>query len=568
MKHQHFFLQLAVALLLTCATGVQAQQTSYETDSRYIYPEGGVLTPMRQCHYYNSDEQYTNNHQYYICNVNGKVGVVDDNKRVLIPIEYDEIRKFDNYYLIRKGNNWGLITSYGRFILPPFLKNIQINSAYRKFILTNQKGDTIQADEAWNPQSRLRMVAAILSAENNFGDFFFLRGDSTTKRISLDKYWTSGEFHDGLMPVWDTNSNKLGYLNTQGEWAIPLSIPNSMRTPQEDFAFSGGYMVHSWDGQYKIYDKSGRVQWALNFQKDKYTRNDISPYVEGGFALMSSYSGSKYSGEGKEQWKYVSPTGKELFPEVYGGRIFTARVMHAGELVHPMSEDMVAFPDCSTTTPLWGFFDKNGKVIVRAKYANVHDFHEGLAAVQMPKDAENANRWGFIDKTGQLVIPAVFGIEPSDFSEGLAVVTKSNGLKVYINRNGEVVSREYSDAFPFAHGTAFVEYYNGYYSEFCAIDHAYTRVNALVPFPISIIREQVTEAANHPESPCGEVYTAENQLFNSRGECYYVWGDSPMYFQSVTDGIVHVKYGNDNHLMDLFCDKTGKILFYFVQSEF
>ncbi|MBR3408869.1 MAG: WG repeat-containing protein [Paludibacteraceae bacterium] len=568
MKQQHFFKQLAVALLLTCAIGAQARQTSYETDPRYIYPEGGVLTPMQQCHYYNSDEQYTNNHQYYICKVNGKVGVVDDNKRVLIPMEYDEIRKFDNYYLIRKANNWGLITSYGRFILPPFLKNIQINSVYRKFILTDHKGDTIQAEEAWNPQSRLRKAATIFSAENNFGDFFLLRADSTTKRITLNKYWTSGLFHDGLMPVWDKNSNKLGYLNTKGEWAIPLSIPNNMQTPQEDFAFSGGYMVHSRDGQYKVYDKSGRVQWALNFQKDKYTRNDISPYMEGGFALMSSYSGSKYSGEGKEQWKYVSPTGKELFPEVYGGRIFTARVMYAGELVHPMSEDMVAFPDCSTTKPLWGFFDKNGKVIVRAKYANVHDFHEGLAAVQMPANAENANRWGFIDKTGQMVIPAMFAVEPSDFSEGLAVVKKSNGLKVYINRNAEVVSREYSNAFPFARGTAFVEYYNGYYSDFCAIDHAFTRVNALVPFPISIIRERVIEAANHPESSAGEIYIAENQLFNSRGECFYVWSDIPMYFQSVSEGIVHVKYGNDQHLIDLFCDKTGKIIFYFVPSEF
>lgn len=557
MQRSHFSSLLTAVLLLVCTIGAQAQQKSYETDSRYIYPENGVLTPIRQGN-------------YYICKADGKVGVVDNNKRVLIPIEYDEIRKFDNYYLIRRGNNFGLITSYGRYILPPYLANIQMNTAYRMFTLTTENGDTIQVEEAWDPQSRLRMVATALSMNYNFGDYFFLRTDSTTKRITLNEYWTSGEFHDGLMPVWDKNTDKLGYLNTQGEWAIPLSIPNYSRTPQEDFAFQGGYMIHDENYEHRVYDKSGRVLWALNYKEDWNTKIHVSlsPYVEGGFALMSSYTGSKYSGEGKEQWKYISPTGKELFPEVYGGRTYTARVYYPRELVRPMSEDMVAFPDCSTTEPRWGFFDKTGKVIARGRYAKVHDFHEGLAAVQMPKDAENANKWGFIDKSGNMVIPAMFSNEPSDFSEGLAVVTKMNGLMVYINQKGEVVSREYSNALPFAKGTAFVEYNDGYQSRCYAIDHAYTHVNALVTFPISIIREKVTEAAHHPESTAGEVYIAENQLFNSRGEGFFVWGDQPMYFESFTDGVIHLKYGTGYKLTDIFCDKTGKVLFYIVPSEF
>ena len=242
------------------------------------------------------------------------------------------------------------------------------------------------------------------------------------------------------------------------------------------------------------------------------------------------------------------------------------------EFVRPMCDEMVAFPDFSTSEHRWGFFDKNGKVIARGKYANVHDFQEGLAAVQMPEGGENPNKWGFIDKTGNMVIPARFSNEPGDFSEGLAVVTKTNGLKVYINKNGEVVSPEYSNAQPFVNGIAFMEVYNGYTSEYYALDHSFNVVNFLLPSQLFTpeTRAQILETAKNPNRPARDVffYPGYNisQLVNYRGDLYFVWSDNITTINSITDGVVHVSYGERQS--DFYCDTTGKILFYMTRNEF
>ncbi|MBF7048142.1 WG repeat-containing protein, partial [Campylobacter volucris] len=46
----------------------------------------------------------------------------------------------------------------------------------------------------------------------------------------------------------------------------------------------------------------------------------------------------------------------------------------------------------------WGFIDKNGKLIIEAKYDNAYDFSEGLARVELN------GKWGFINKKGEIAI--------------------------------------------------------------------------------------------------------------------------------------------------------------------
>ena len=46
----------------------------------------------------------------------------------------------------------------------------------------------------------------------------------------------------------------------------------------------------------------------------------------------------------------------------------------------------------------WGFIDKAGKMVIPPQFANVNDFHEGLAAASV------GDKWGYIDKTGKFVI--------------------------------------------------------------------------------------------------------------------------------------------------------------------
>ena len=557
MKNTTFYRHMVVGCMLACAIVSWAQQT-YETDPRYICPKNGQMTQLAR------PDHYHNGHTFYICAADGKVGVVDERKFVAIPVEYDEIKRINSEYcLIRKADKWGVITQYGEFVLPPVLASISYSAAGFTISENGEPPITVE-DDLLHFNSNLRKVGAILSLNHKFENAFILRMDSTTKKVPVDEFWTSNEFHDGMMPVWDVNSKKLGYLNTKGEWAIPISIPQE-RSVIDKFAFSGGYLILQHEGEYKIYNKEGKVLWSQPYQtgNNKY---DLTNYVKGEYALLCTQVGNQ------TQWKYVSPTGKQMFPEVFGTKMYPRPYGNINEFVRPMCDEMVAFPDFTTNEPRWGFFDKNGKVMARGKYAHVHDFQEGLAAVQMPEGGDNPNKWGYIDKTGNMVIPAKFSQEPGDFSEGLAVVTKTNGLKVYINKNGEVVSPEYTNAQPFIYGTAFVQIYNGYTSEYFALDHNFNVVKFLAPSELFTqeTREEVEKTAKNPDRPAGDVFFFPgygiSQMANSRGDLYFVWSDNNTVINSITDGVVHVSYGERQG--EFYCDPTGKILFFFVRNEF
>jgi hypothetical protein len=67
----------------------------------------------------------------------------------------------------------------------------------------------------------------------------------------------------------------------------------------------------------------------------------------------------------------------------------------------------------------WGFIDKTGSMIIQPQFADVRDFSEGMASVQI------GGSWGVIDKTGRVIIaPQYDGV--NSFSEGVAVAYQRN----------------------------------------------------------------------------------------------------------------------------------------------
>jgi hypothetical protein len=105
----------------------------------------------------------------------------------------------------------------------------------------------------------------------------------------------------------------------------------------------------------------------------------------------------------------------------------------------------------------YGFMDETEKVIIEAKYKNVMEFSEGLAAVQV-KD-----KWGFIDKTGQMVIAPEY-YEVKSFSDGLAVAKRGVLERYgYINTKGE-------EALPFDFGSP-GSFYKGFATDPAMVEY-------------------------------------------------------------------------------------------------
>ncbi len=126
---------------------------------------------------------------------------------------------------------------------------------------------------------------------------------------------------------------------------------------------------------------------------------------------------------------YIDRNGKILIP---------ARYAKAWDF----SEDLAAV---SMDGETYGYIDTNGKMTISPrKFEFVHEFKNGLARIENMESS--GKRYGYIDRTGKIVIPVQYK-EAKDFSEGLALVSpidkKSNGHDYYgfIDRTGKKVVR-------------------------------------------------------------------------------------------------------------------------------
>lgn len=126
------------------------------------------------------------------------------------------------------------------------------------------------------------------------------------------------------------------------------------------------------------------------------------------------------------------------------------------------------------------YIDHTGKKAAIPSFDESSDFSDGMAAVKVN------GKWGFINTEGEMVIEPRFdglikprldgcigyGVAKHEtdsatlvkyFSEGLAAYRDENGKWGYIDKKGKtVIVPQYTDAFPFSDGLAFVGFPNGY----------------------------------------------------------------------------------------------------------
>jgi hypothetical protein len=90
--------------------------------------------------------------------------------------------------------------------------------------------------------------------------------------------------------------------------------------------------------------------------------------------------------------------------------------------------------------PLTGFIDANGAIAVPLAYQDARPYSMGLAA------AKYDGNWGFLDGRGSWAIPPTYREAFSFTPEGLAQVQLKDGSWTWINRTGEPIWRDKTDA--------------------------------------------------------------------------------------------------------------------------
>lgn len=264
----------------------------------------------------------------------------------------------------------------------------------------------------------------------------------TVKKVIINNFDTDYQFSDGMLAIYNKDLYKWGFINDQGEWIIPCKWDyETFRKPR----FSGGYSLIA-----KEETTSLGIRYLVWYTIDKTGKSyKIPGNVVETSNFCNGYATVIKKGQNGLVYTYINGQGLDVFPAVSRG-VYEKSFCPAPR---PFVDNLSAFYDFSKKK--YGFINKQGQIVIAAKFETVQDFSDGLAAVKTVPSESSASAWGFIDTKGVMVIPAKFSKEPFPFSEGYAVVTKRTGKDVMIDKSGEVVSPEFAALMPFQNGFAF-----------------------------------------------------------------------------------------------------------------
>lgn len=233
----------------------------------------------------------------------------------------------------------------------------------------------------------------------------------------VDAYVYSGGLSEGLMPRFDEESQKYGYIDVYGKWVIP---------PKYDMVegFSEGFAVVSSEGSYGFIDKTGK--WVI---PPKFS--SASRFAEGLALVSTTENGSKITG-------YIDKAGKFV---IIGKPGYSFRTFQNGLALVKVWDK-------------YGWIDKTGNFVIKPrKFYDARSFSEDLALV---RQAEKPWKYGYINKNGDWVIKPKFDFA-GDFHEGVALVYINNKVG-FIDKKGQwIIQPQYDRARSFSEGVASVQ---------------------------------------------------------------------------------------------------------------
>ena len=174
----------------------------------------------------------------------------------------------------------------------------------------------------------------------------------------------------------------------------------------------------------------------------------ISPRFVDGVALLSIWNPKTH----ESRVVYINEKGEQIYKHL----TMNSTMRNINLEVSPLRDGRRRYYDPETN--LYGFIDATGKIVIPARFKQAHDFSDGLAF--FTSNEGNVNYWGYVDTLGKEVIKPKFRIEPGDFHDGYAIVRKQNGKLVFIDKEANVKTKEFTNAMRFFHGYALVNAQN------------------------------------------------------------------------------------------------------------
>ena len=337
-----------------------------------------------------------------------KWGYINKRGRLVIEAIYDECKNFnDGLAVARKKDKWGYIDKSGRIAIPlqfqevyDFSDSMAVVKHYgKKYEVINHKGDPILSKTYDEIKNFTEGFAA--AKDNNNWTYI----DYSGKELIAPMFTKAYPFKNGLAKV--KLAGKYGIIDTNMEFIIE---------PELDYIADLAHLP--------ILVKKDGIQWYIN----KQGKNILESKHEKAYPFKSGFAPFKDQGKmgiiddsnniiiparytdiqvmGPEQFQYfevekfgmLGKNGEQLIPPIM-------------DLILPIEENKTA----CMKDELWAFYTSSGEQLSDFEYDLIWSFKEGLARVAFLSGV------GFMNHEGKLVINPDFA-DVNDFSEGLARV--------------------------------------------------------------------------------------------------------------------------------------------------
>ncbi len=347
-----------------------------------------------------------------ICGVSARYGFINEERELVIPCDYSQVSSFQDGFakVSTLFGDSGFINKEGKFMF--FIDIVEPYEDSEK---------EIPLPKEWVKKNDLSTTYDLFGIPQEIHSLYFKEG----------------------LAIVIGNNHKYGFINSEGELAIPCKWPlvynfhdglafvsDKKQNESLNWTPKGGLI--NLQGEYIIPSK-----WVFGFKFYQWFNTPISDqeiaFTEGLIAVKGE----------NNRWGFIDKKGKIQIPL----RWIEVRCFHEG------------YAAVRGLNGRYGFVDYRGNLICKLMWAKVADFHEGMACVF----DDNLEKYGYLNCRGDLQIPCKFN-SGDDFHEGIANV-KLNGKDIQIDDFGVRIEAEHDNPIDMDGETSSYERYRGSYAQ-------------------------------------------------------------------------------------------------------
>ena len=377
---------------------------SYSSQLGFSHLNGSLIKALTIGRYTTSELGFLNGYAV-ILNEIGKSGLIDTKGNVIIPCIWDEIYYFGGSFATGTDGNLEVMKTYDlRFngkIIPVnyFADGVTSNCFHDGFMIVastkGKYGFLKENDKKYTINYKYDV------ATNFHKGYAFVILDGTEcivdeslnpKYKSNNEYEICSTFYEGLAKIKNKRTQKVGFLDTNGEIKIPCVYDDADEF-SEDLC-----CVYKSD-KYGYINKNGNMVIPLSFNPND-GRNVIwnRKFIQGSVDITQIKNNKMYG-------TLIGKNGKPLpgFDWQY-------------KQVNRFSENFALF---YTHNGKVGFLNKNGNIVIQPLYESALDFTNGYASVA--RYINGKLKWGCINKDGIQTVPFIYD-DAFHFENGIALV--------------------------------------------------------------------------------------------------------------------------------------------------